>query len=149
VSGAGARLFRPTGRNTTPVRCDAIALVDDNPTEADGFDFLHAPATLAPSAFMDRIHRAMITSTYFRRHFLVFSADSDPTMIQRAIDVFNATATESIAIIKLTSAGSRPTIRQAKGLPYPDRRTDLLRFCEDDRWREDWMDPEPAMPAFG
>ena len=106
LSGPIVLFHRPLGVAAAPMRCDAIAWADDHYETADGFEFLYAPTLMSETQFSDQLNRAVVAATFFRRYFLVFSADSDPEFARRAVHLLGLLRASTVGVVALAEKGA-------------------------------------------
>lgn len=136
VSGSVDIFHRPLGVPVAPLRCDAIAWMNDRYDEADGFEFVYAPSSMTEVLFSDQLDRAIVASSFFRRHFVVFSNDSDPKFPARAVRILQLLGIRSIGVIALGEKKPIQLAAQVKGVPQPDRRHLLKVLCPGGKWAD-------------
>ncbi|SDO48471.1 hypothetical protein SAMN05444050_4250 [Afipia sp. GAS231] len=133
LSGPIVVFHRPLGVAVAPVRTDAIAWLDENYETADGFEFIYAPSSMTETLFSDQLNRAVVAATFFRRYFLVFTADSDSRFPRRAIDILKLLEAGTIGVVELAAKDPRP-LKPKDEPPVPDRRGMLKKICPQGRW---------------
>lgn len=136
VSGPVEIFHRPLGVPVAPLRCDALAWLDDRYGEADGFEFVYAPSAMTEVLFSDQLDRAIVASSFFRRHFVVFTDDSDPKFPARAARIIQLLGIRSMGVIALGDKKRVQLAAQAKAVPEPDRRHLLKRLCPAGKWAD-------------
>lgn len=136
VSGRIELFHRPLGVPVAPLRCDAIAWIDDRYQEADGFEFIYAPTSMTEVLFSDQLDRAIVASSFFRRHYVVFTDDSDPKFAARAESIIHMLGIRSMGVIALDDKKPVRLAAQAKAAPEPDRRHLLKTLCPKGRWAD-------------
>lgn len=135
LSGQTELFHTPSGKNSGPVRCDAIAWLDQDYERADGFEFVFAPQTTTNSQFADQMARVVLASTVFRRHWMVFSDDSSAEFAYRALSALELLKTKSIGVVFLGAEKNKRILKMpSKEAPQPDRRDLLPKLCPGGRW---------------
>lgn len=136
LSGKIETFHRPLGVPIAPLRCDAIAWIDKNMEAADGFEFLYAPSSMTEVLFSDQLGRAIVASSFFRRHFIVFTEDSDPKFSERTVRILEFLRMDSLGVVALADHEPIRRMPKKRGKPEPDRRTLLGSLCPEGRWAE-------------
>jgi hypothetical protein len=133
LSGHFVLFDRPLGTSPPAIRCDAIAWLDNDLTQGDGFEIAYAAHGTGPAAISDLLSRAVVASSFFRRHFLVFTPGSSSELVHRAIESLKVLQANSIGVVMLEEFGHK-ILRSPKGPPVPDRRKMLQIICPGGRW---------------
>jgi hypothetical protein len=132
LSGEVAKFRKPEGVSPIGVRCAAIAFLDNAMTEGDGFEIVNAAHGLSRATLSDHVSRAIVASRFFRRFFLVFTPDSSPELVNKAV--------ESLVSLEIPAVGvawfglQNPILLNAEGTPEPDRRHRLEDICRHGHW---------------
>jgi hypothetical protein len=136
LSGKFHEFHRPIGVPIAPLRCDAIAWLDKRMEAADGFEFLYAPSSMTEVLFSDQLCRAFVASSFFRRHFIVFTEDSDSKFPERAVQILKVLQMDSLGVIALAEREPVRLMPKARSKDSPDRRALLSLLCPRGRWAE-------------
>ena len=139
LSGKIEAFHRPIGVPIAPLRCDAISWLDKRMEAADGFEFLYAPSSMTEVLFSDQLCRAIVASSFFRRHFIVFTEDSDPKFPERAVQILKFLRMNSLGVIALAEREPVRLMPKARGKAEPDRRALLSLLCPKGRWAEGYL----------
>ena len=138
ISGNVERFDRPTGIPSAPLRCDAIAWLDVSFKTGDGFEIVYAPAAMTEVAFSDQVSRAIVAAMFFRRHFIVFTDDSDRKFISKAERMIADLDLRSVGLLALGDMQRPVRVRPPDNArPEPDRRHLLFKLCPKGRWASD------------
>ena len=142
----GTSLVVPTGSNTTPLRCHALAFPEGDSGPVDAYDFV--PAVRANVEFLDRVCRAASASLFVRHYYLVLGEDVSSKDIAKAQTALDALGASTVGIISIGKAAAEVrSERIPTGLPVPDRTYMLRQMFRDGEWlpSEAWGDaPEPG-----
>ena len=136
LCGKVETFHRPLGVPIAPLRCDAIGWLDKNADAADGFEFLYAPSSMTEALFSDQLGRAIVASSFFRRHFIVFTANSDPKFPERTVRIIKFLRMNSLGVVALADQEPIRLMPKPRGKPDPDRRELLSLLCPKGRWAE-------------
>jgi hypothetical protein len=135
LSGKIELFHTPFGKNSGPIRCDAIAWLDQDYTRADGYEFVFAPQTTTNSQFADQMSRVVLASTLFRRHWMVFSDDSSAEFPHRALSALKLLKVNTVGVVFLGGEKSKRILNMPSNEPpKPDRRDLLPKLCPGGRW---------------
>jgi hypothetical protein len=133
LSGKIELFSKPIGTSPPAIRCDAIAWLDNELTQGDGFEIAYAAHGTGIAAISDLLSRAVVASSLFRRHYLVFTEGSSSTLAARVIESLKVLQANSIGVVMLEESGHQ-ILRKPKGPPVPDRRKMLRTICPGGRW---------------